>query len=469
MRIDFGQHMGTFSLPTGEHAAGVLILEQGRGPRVELVAEKGLQDPGDEFSILGPALRFDAMDGWLRSNLDLRLGPGYIGEFLPRQMVAGAKWVVVGFDLASAESGWTKVKVRLTGLDHLVGSRLTERRIPFADAEDRTYTVRVAQDGGFESEADGIRIVAGQDLVTNFGNPHAFILESYASATFTSEGPVPLVDWLDDWIRPLLTLVSLGTGQYEHLSTVLLETDGKTGEWADRARGHLYAEDISQDDVKSSMRMTSDGRQVVPLFKLSDAPPLVELIKSWRSGGASDSALSLHRHSLDEDIPEQVRFLMKVQALEALDTADHEDKEGPEFEAHKERFNEIVDDLRRTEDTSAAAFLEAHAQARFGPSLETRLERLCKQIPGRRKLKNQIGEALATAKAFLDSQEEKDHDPPLRRIAAIRNLLSHGQQVPHAAVREALGAADRLLSLDLLRRLGFSDPQLLSANEAIRD
>lgn len=465
MKVELGQHIGSFRLPSGEIASGVLSLERGDGPRVALNATTGLQDPKGGFSIPGPVAPFDSMTGWLRSNLDVQLGPGALNEWFPGQAVAGARWAVVGFDLDHAATGWTRVKVRLTGLDQMVKSRLGPRHLPLVDDGNGVYSVDALEEGNLESEFDGVRVVAGHDLVTQLGNPHAFILESIATVVFEAETPQPIRVWMDDWIHPLVTLVSLATSQHEHLTTVLLTNEGST-DAAGHARGYLFGDEISQEDVKSNLRMGRSGGWLRSLIRLDMAPPLAELIQASRSGITSESAMSLHSLSLDEELPAQVRLLMNIQALEALDTADHKMSEGLKYEERKERFKEIIEELKDANNDKAATFLKKKASARFGRPLSGRLHRLCSQLPNRETVTAKLNDDLDPVGSYL-SDHGKSHDTPFVCLEAIRNLLSHGQDVPAIITQTALGAASRLLRLDLLRRLGLNEEQLDAANEAI--
>lgn len=471
-----GDHTGRFTLPDGRPAHGTLTLARDKPPRVSLHPEEATPI-GPEGRGFPQESEVEQLIGDLHSNEEVIIGDAHLSEWFPDQFIASGRWALIGLSITTvAIPGWVTLRVRLTGLETVLGDAIAATSWPrSAEVDPQRFSVDLNRDAGYESKAEGVLVKVNYDQTFSAADPFAFSLSNYATTTLTADDPLGVDEWVRGWIDPLVALISLATGERERINTVTLSAPDPTPhqrvvDMAPEIKAHLWGGGIHQQDQAAERRTRPDGTPLLPLFTLSDAPPLAELIQRWRASVADETAASLYRLAIDRTLPAQVRYLLNAQALESLDAgalaatelaedADHADRRAAVLEV----LGAVGDDLL---DVAAKRFIREHLTRRPYRSLGGRLSRLIKSVPS-----HETRTAEWTRKTE-DLGEELDalgrtSTPLHERLASARNALSHGAALTPQAIEPANRVLEALLRGQLLERLGFDDEQLTTAYDRI--
>jgi hypothetical protein len=228
-------------------------------------------------------------------------------------------------------------------------------------------------------------------------------------------------------------------------------------------RGDLWGSGIHQRDQPAEVRTRSDGSRLVPLFTLNDAPPLATLLRTWQTGLAGETAISLYRLAIDPTLPTQVRYLLRAQALEALDASGHATEEAAEDDGHAKRRTAVVEEVKAVSDDQLPPETKRRNLARQPHrSLANRLHRIIQQVPEpEARIANweKQTEPLANELRATNRPAQTLHE----RLASARHALSHGSALSPAALRPAAQILQILLRGQLLKRLEFGEDQVAAA------
>lgn len=209
------------------------------------------------------------------------------------------------FDHGGVAAGWTTLRVRLTGLESVLGNAIAATWWPrSAEVDPQRFSADLNRDAGYESEAEGVSVKVNYDQTFSAADPFRFSLSNYATATLTADSPIGVDEWVRAWIDPLVALISLATGERERINTVTLSAPDPTphhrvADMTPEVKAQLWGGGIHQQDQAAERRTRPDGSPLVPLFTLADAPPLAELIRRWRASVADQTAASLYRLAMD--------------------------------------------------------------------------------------------------------------------------------------------------------------------------
>lgn len=471
-----GDHGGRFTLPDGRRAHGTVTLASDKPPRVSLHP--------DEPTPIGPEGRgfpqeteLDQLVGDLHSNEEVIVGDVHVSEWFPNQFVASGRWALIGLSITEvAAEGWTTMRVRLTGLESVLGNAIAATWWPrSAEVDPQRFSADLNRDATHVSEAAGVSVKVNYDQTFSAADPFGFSLSNYATATLRADSPLGVDEWGRAWLDPLVALMSLATGERERINTVTLSTPDPTPhhrvvDMTAEIKAQLWGGGIHQQDQAAEHRTRPDGAPLLPLFTLSDAPPLAELIQRWRASVADQTAASLYRLAIDRTLPTQVRYLLNAQALESLHASAAAEAELAEDEAHAERraavlelLGAVGDDLL---DADVKRFIREHLTRRPYRSLGGRLSRLITSIPSHETRAAEWTRQTEALGAELDGVG-RTSAPLHERLASARNALSHGAALTPQAIAPANRVLEALLRGQLLKRLGFDDDQLTTAYDRI--
>ncbi|MFN2506276.1 MAG: HEPN domain-containing protein, partial [Acidimicrobiales bacterium] len=410
--------------------------------------------------------------GQLHSNEAVVLGDVRLSEWFHDQFSARSRWAVVGLFVDGAPGGrWERVEVQTTGLETVLGNAIAATWWPAnEDVEPQRFSADVNRAACFESLARGVSVTARYEETFSVGDRYGFHLSNFGRVTLIAESPLTVDEWIRSWIDPLIGLMTLATGEREEINRVTLVTPHPRRAEEPRAygdiRGELWGGGIHQRDQPAALRTRADGSLLIPLFTLDNAPPLAELLQTWRTTLAEQSATSLYRLAIDPTLPIQVRFLLCAQALEALDTTARVKKEEAEDTSHAKRRAAIVKAVKAVSnehlDTSTKRFIHKHLARQPFRSLAQRLLRHLAQVPEHDARTDAWVKQTEPLAAELASLRRPSH-PLHERLASTRNALSHGSVVSAEALQPAVRILESLLRGQLLIRLGLDERQLRTA------
>jgi len=471
-----GDHTGRFTLPDGRRAHGTLTLASDKPPRVNL-------HPDDPVAI-GPEGRgfpqdteIDLLVGDLYSNDEVIIGDVHLSEWFPDQFVASGRWALIGLSITKvAAEGWTTLRMRLTGLESILGNAIAATWWPRTmDVDPLRFSADLNRVAIYESASDGVAVKVDYDQTFSAADPFGFTLRNYATATLVADSPLAVDEWVRGWVDPLLSLVTLATAEREQIDNVTLSVPDPNPRAhavavAPEITAQLWGAGIHQEDRAAERRTRPDGSPLVPLFTLAEAPPLAELVQRWRASVADQTAASLYRLAIDRTLPAQVRYLLNAQALESLDSSAEAAAEVAEDDVHAQRRAAVLELLGAVDDDQldavAKRFIRKNVARRPSRSLGGRLSRLIRRVPSH---ETRVAEWTRQTEALardLDSLG-RTNAPLHERLASARNALSHGEALTPQVIGPANRVLEALVRGQLLERLGFNDEQLASAYDRI--
>jgi ApeA N-terminal domain 1 len=471
-----GNHSGLFTLPDGRRAHGTLTLASNRPPQVSLHPDNP-RPVGPEGRGFPRETEIDVLVGDLYSNEEVIVGDVHLSEWFPDQFLASGRWALIGLSITSVpETAWSRVQVRVTGLEVILGNAIAATWWPRTmDVDPQRFSADLNRDAVFECAADGVTVKVSYDHAFSAADPFKFSLTNYATATLVANAPLAVDDWVRGWIDPLVALITLATGERERMNTVTMSAPGPNPlDHGSRAvpeiTAQLWGSGVHQRDQAAERRTRPDGSPLVPLFMLANAPPLVELVRRWHASIANETAASLYRLAIDRTLPAQVRYLLNAQALESLDSGTQAEAEAAEDTVHAERRGAVLEAINALDnehlDPAAKAFLQQNLTRRPHRSLAGRLSRLMRCVPlHETRVRNWTKQTEVLAQEL--NAIGRISTPLHERLASARNALSHGVGLTPHAVAPANRILELLLRGQLLERLGFDDDQLADAYDRV--
>ncbi len=476
IRLQEGDHQGRFALPSGERVPGTLTLRADTPPSASLHRD----DPGFTH-VEGGSFRWSPQDsraselvGDLFSNDEVIIGDAVLSEWFPRHVHASGRWALVGLDITQVpDRRWNTLQLRASGLETLLGSAIASTVWPRdSQVDPQRFSTDLNTAAKYTSTSDAVTVTANYHYSFSPADPYQFSIRNYATATFTTDPPLAVDEWVNDWMLPLLGLLTLATGEREHIASASFSAPDPNRTSDDpqvpaEITGQLFGAGIHQEDTPAQRRIRRNGTPLVPLFTLADAPPLADLIRAWRANLGERTATTLYGLSTDPTLPPPVRYLLCAQALEALHTEDHAAEEEAEDAAHHDERLAALEALARVPenvlDQSIRKFLKKNLPRRPHRSLARRLQHILASMPDHDALvPTWISRTapLIPNLVALDCRTEPLHE----RLASIRNVLSHGSAtLPPRHIHAATVVVETLLRGQLLHSLGFNRTQLSNA------
>lgn len=470
-----GDHSGRFTLPDGREAYGTVSLAPNTPPRASLHPDTPTPI-GPEGRGFPQQTRVDQLIGHLYSNEEVILGDVHLTEWFPDQFSASARWALIGLDATRTPDGlWNSVQVRATGIESLLGNAIASTSWPKSmdrslDSPPLRLSADLNPEAKYVSDVDGVTVTAQYDPTFTAADPYRFEVNNYATVELESATPLSVDAWLRDWINPLVGVIALATGEREEINTVFMSAPDPNRREASpipaRLKGQLFGAGVHQRDQIAERRPRRDGTPLIPVFTLEQAPPLAVMIRTWLEQLADQAASALYNLALDTSLPPSVRFLLCVQAVEALDSSDNAVDERKDDDVHREQrksalraINQIAEENL---DPLTKRFATENLMRRPHRPLSGRLQRIASALPDHQSTVADWLKKTDTLGRFLESQNRTSH-PLQERLASTRNALSHGDSIPASALTPAIHILETLLRGQLLGRLGFAGEHLETA------
>lgn len=387
------------------------------------------------------------------------------------------RYALVGLNAGSVEhQEYGDLTFQATGLDLLFG-RGPLKSVEWPPNTNRHLEGKFVATGEPESTQEWT--VAGTTITCRYwaqqssiDNPFRFELR-FAPIVRVKSDELRTVDrWVEEFVTPLVRLLTLATRRPQKVSWVTLErTFGEssgieTRQWPIRVQ--LFGSGISQSAFVSED--ASDWREpgTRPIFDLaSTGLVLPTLLQAWRDVDSGDNPfVELYRLAmLQRDLPKRAQFLYLVQALEALHGYEHRRTDAAAADSYQTQRKETI---ARIHGSGASEedirFLKKAWSSRPREDLARRLRSLIrhKDLPP---IARQTVESLAQTVVFTEVRESNvEH-----AIRHIRNDLAHGNRnYAERDLRRWTDVLDALCRAHLLRLLGCP-PSVMEGAFALLD
>ncbi len=315
-------------------------------------------------------------------------------------------------------------------------------------------------------DSTGIMVECTYDTQVPLGSGHRHYVAFAPVVTVSSDEPLPVDRWVDEWIMPLLRLTALANRHPQQLSWLTVNTTPRAADEDERRRsttGTVFGSGIEQAPYEAEYRDEWRERKNRPLFTLATIPmQLPELVRSWRAlERDANPFIELFSLTLRQgELPARARYLYLVQALESLHAYEHragDDEVRVEFE---QRRSEVLDTLAGVElPPGTLRFIKDNWSKRRIDSLDRRLRELIDQLP------EPVQELVSTPPdgavlAVMNADGPKRTEELLR---ILRNDLSHGNR-NHSDrdLRPWVLIVETLCRAHALRLLGFDEAALIA-------
>jgi ApeA N-terminal domain 1 len=472
IRAQDGDHNGRFTLPSGEGVHGTLTLASDRPPTISLHPD----DPGDLTQRKGfpQESRAAELTGYLFSNDEVIVKDVSLSEWFPQQIEASGRWALVGLEITRVpDRRWSSVQLQVSGLETVLGNAISSIVWPRdARVDPQRLSAELNASADYASAANGVTIRANYRYSFPTNDPYRFSITNYPTVTLTTQQPLTVDEWVTGWLLPLRELLTLATGERERIAAVRFTAPDPQPTGDDVRRpveiaGQLFGSGIHQEEQPARRRTRPDGTPLIPLFLLADAPPLADLAHTWLTSLGERTATTLYWLSTDTTLPPSVRYLLCAQALESLHAEAHAAKEYAEDAAHDAKRTAALAALAAVGDDVLDAgtkrFLRRNLLRKPARSLASRLHHTIATIPNHDTL---VGAWMDRTAPLVPRLASHDHPTSTlhERLAAIRNVLSHGTAtLPPREVHAATRILEALLRGQLLAHLRFSPMQLATA------
>ena len=404
-------------------------------------------------------IHHERLVGTLRTNQEVVLGHVYTQEILGGRHLGTAQWALVGLQI-SHYLEWERTDVHISGLESILPRPIISTRFPDPAAPGPVeFAAKVDRQPVEPSTWDGVTVEPGYLLRTIDGNLYKHSIVSYGSATFHAQAALPIEAWMNRWIEPLRSVVSISTGRQERVGVVRV----RTTRGVQPANAVLFGPGIHQEYWEAERLADGAGNPLIPLFDLENSPPLAQLLGRWADLSTDGPAHALLRLSQDVELPTSARFLLLMQAAESLHRgiSAEEDKE---YNTRKEELRRIRSLLAQAGHARESKFVKNYVEARRAYSLESRLRALLKES----ELESVVplwADRLRDLEEELSAVGQVGTDLP-GRLAQARNAISHGtSRVSANALRDPTRLLELLVRVTVLSRLGFDLSQSMKRVE----
>jgi hypothetical protein len=462
--LEFGDYFGRFDLGTPHDVPGILSLEAGKVPVAHLYLDEVLTKGRDGTVSLPAAHHFPRVVARLASRHDVLFDRPLVEEQFPKQVFVAAPWVLIGVDAAEAGDQWDSVEIYSPGIDAVLGNAVASTTFPDGTTESRSFSVELTNPV-FESEQDDVAVVCQYYMSANVFDPYQFGVRNFGQIRLRSISTMNARNWITNWIDPLLSLLSVATGQREQATRIIFACGRKDGDKSspNPIEAQLFRSSLSQTDEPAARRFRPSGALVESIFLLSHAPPLATMLAEWRSL-RGEAAVQLFNIARDRELPASVRFLLCMQALESLNTSQNAEKETVEDAQYADRRTVALSQLAGVPseqvDPTTRKFIKTNVPKKPARSLADRIKSMievCGVAEDRQGAWKQSTQELVKILSKLGYPATTLHD----RLASLRNVISHGRvHIAQHRIEPAAQVADALLRAEFVRCLRFDQSQI---------
>lgn len=430
---------------------GRVELQGNRFPKLTLYDDLPL---GDESARTewnsGERHDFERLHGRLRSNQDVVVLNGGIGYLFFRQRTGYWRYAIVGMGVADVrEDRYERISLQVTGSDLLFDMKpIKDVPLPgrVIGEDELRYSVVLSQDSHRCWKSPDMAIKCGYDRRPLVGL-YRFEILFAPVIEFTAESPLTLDEWVHRWIRPLVGIASLATGEPQHVAW--LQVHGKD------VRGVVFGKEISQAPYPATDERRSRLERP-PLFTLKSLPVnLPNLLEEWRTlETGRNPFLEIYASALVQpDLPQRARFLYLIQALEGLHAYENHAAEENAQRTFESERKKLLDEIRELGLARASqAFLNKSWPKRKSDALSRRLSALLSSLPLAVREDLEDPEMAAIAPRLSD-----DGGTALeKQLEKLRNQISHGGcNYADSELAPWVRAVEVICQAHLLRLLGF--------------
>jgi hypothetical protein len=442
--------------------AGSVDLESRRWPQLHLYDDHS-QEARVDF---GAARQHSRLLGRLRNNMDVVVTNAGLFSWFPGQSIGRSGPALIGLGVAGVtEDRYDGLAVQMTGLDPFIGQPpVVSTRLPFRRTIGRTIeyggTVR-ASGLKWRDRTEGVIAYAGYDSTAPMSQHGISVVFAPMIYIDSPRSPLTYSEWVERWLVPLQGLVTFAGGSSARVTLLTLTSGGGTGQ----IRAAVFGGGISQEPYTAEPRerwLLDDDRSYVVLAGSRRSFP--SLLHRWRDLLQGDNPfLSVYAYALEHrDQPDRAAFLMRIQALEALQGYEGRRRDAIEARKYSRTRERLMRDLN---------------QQGVAPATIRQVDRLVGRSP-RASLAGSFKQLLdKLPKEFITHLDHSSLRPLVRRLrktrtfgnglheelAAIRNGLSHGEAYPAEELAAWLRPVDLICRASLLRLLGYNAVEISAA------
>jgi hypothetical protein len=442
--------------------AGSVDLASRRWPQLRLYDDHS-KVPRVDFSAVR---RHRRLVGRLRNNMDIVAPDAAFQSWFPGQSMGQSGPALVGLGVAEVpDDRYDGIAVQMTGLDPFIGQApVMSTRIPVHRRRARAVEYgSIVRASGFKwrDRTEGIVAYAGYDNTSPMSQHGISVVFAPMIYIDSPREALTYSEWVERWLIPLQGLITFAGAENARVTLLTLAS----GSGREQIRASVFGGGISQEPYTAEPRdrwVLDDGRPYITLANSRRSFPA--LLRRWRELLHGDNPfLDVYAYALDHrDLPGRAAFLLRVQALEALQGYEDRHHEAVEARKYTRKRERLIRDLTRVGiPNSMLRDVEKLVGRSPRPSLAGNLKRLMNKLPAEcishleHPSMRPLIRRLRKSKTFGNGLHEE--------FAAIRNGLSHGETYPDAELAAWLRPVDLLCRASLLRLLRYNADEIVAA------
>jgi ApeA N-terminal domain 1 len=453
MIVEPGSYNARFHLH-GRAFSGAVNLEARKPVSFEIYDPDGISKSG-EFPRVA---HVDRLVGHLWSNEDIILRHLQLSEIFPGRYIGVANYALVGLGIQEVEDSLCGVDFQVEGLDEFFWTRPLKQYQWPRDPSSSDFSATMMDGTDTTWSSADLTITAGYPWKNEHLDGYSLSVTFAPVMTFESTNALSPDDWVAQWLRPFLRLISFGTTGPRRPSWVVFYA--QEDESRQTVRAQLYGLGITQD-IHTAQRPMVYGLSRRPLFTRHDLPTqLPDLVKKWDELESSNNPfLELYRLASDPDLPPRAHFLYLVQALEGLHGFEHRTEDDRRQAAHEAAREELITEIDERLGRQLSRRVKKMLDKRAHDSLDRRIKGILDMTP-RAVVEHLEYHSDDPIGSYYSEGRHASFQEVVRRL---RNDLSHGNYNPDAEhLRSWIERLDRLAQAQLLRLLGFSAELIVS-------
>ncbi len=317
MSIGPGSYNARFYL-YGRVLSGIVELEGRKPVRFEVYDPDGISRPSD----FPQESQVDRLAGHLWRNEDIILRHVQLSEIFPGRYTGIASYALVGLGIQDIEDRLCSVEFQVEGLDEFFWTKPLQKYQWPRGSSSNDFSATMMEEAYTTWSSGDLTITAGYPWKIEHLDGYGLSVSFAPVMTFESTNVLSPDEWLTEWLRTFLRLISFGTKGPRRPSWVVFSS--RADESGQSVRAQLYGLGITQE-INAAQRPTISDLGSRPLFTRHDLPDqLQDLVKRWNELESSNNPfLELYRLASDADLPPRAHILYLVQALEGLHGFEH--------------------------------------------------------------------------------------------------------------------------------------------------
>lgn len=282
---------------------------------------------------------------------------------------------------------------------------------------------------------------------TSFGGGYGFRVAFSPVATLLFDHPMTLRRMLDDWVVPLLRIVSISIGKPQSLTHLDIDLNEPLDPQASE-KAQVFGTGISQEPIDCDLDPARRRRS--SLLAAADGVSLLSMVTEWQRLAAEHHPLietyGAMLHSDDEH--PRSRLLLLLQSLEGLHGAETRSEYEARKSQHGSNRERILQQARTRFEKEDLKFLKENLNKEPRSGLESALRAVLRGLPV------DLTEDLRGTR-LVSSAALRDSGGPENVLRIVRNDLAHGRRgYEPADLQEVVRILERVVQAHALRLLG---------------